>query len=126
MMPTSDAPAWTRGYYSTRGETDPNAIYIQIIRPGIVRLPAEFQTEILGRYGALTVAMPKLALLLAAKLVRGEQRDIEDVVWWTSERTLDLDEVRAAVATLPDRAQREAATENIVLVGLVRAERDKR
>lgn len=73
----------------------------------------------LGRYGALTLAMPKPALLVAAKLVRGDQRDIEDVAGWAKERGLALDEVRAAVATLPNPSQREAAAENIVLVGLV-------
>jgi hypothetical protein len=105
--------------YDPRGELDPDAIYVQIVRPGLVNLPSDFKLEILGEYGVLTVAMPNPALLSAAKLVRGDPRDIEDVAWWAKERALDLDELRAAVGTLPDVTQREAAAENMVLVGLV-------
>jgi hypothetical protein len=105
--------------FDPRGQIDPNAIYVQIIRPGIVNLPEHFEIEVLGRYGALTVAMPAPALLVAAKLVRCEPRDIEDAAWWIKERALELDDVKSAVATLPNQLQQEVATENIVLVGLV-------
>lgn len=105
--------------FDPRGELDPTAIYVQIIRPGIVDLPRAFDLDILGQYGALTVAMPKPALLTAAKLVRGDPRDIEDVAWWAGECALDLDEVKAAVATLPNLLQREVAEANLVLVELV-------
>jgi len=63
--------------------------------------------------------MPDPALLSAAKLVRGDPRDIEDVAWWVKERALDLDEIRAAIGSLPDASQRESARENIFLVELV-------
>jgi hypothetical protein len=105
--------------YDPRSELDPKAIYVQIVRPGLVNLPQDIKVEILGEYGALTVAMPAPALLSAAKLVRGDPRDIEDVAWWIKERKLDLEEIRTAVGTLPDLTQREIAAENMVLVGLV-------
>ena len=82
-------------------------------------LPAEFKLEILGRYGALTVAMPEPAMLAAAKLVWGDSRDVEDVAWWIKERAVDLDAVRAAVGSLPDASQRAAAGGNVILVELV-------
>jgi hypothetical protein len=105
--------------FDPKGEIDPDAIYIQIVRPGIVKLPSGFNVEILGRYGNLTVAMPEPALLSAMKLVRGDPRDIEDVAWWVKERALDLDAIMSAVNSLPELPQREAASENIVLVELV-------
>jgi hypothetical protein len=80
---------------------------------GIVKLPQDFKIEILGQYGTLTVAMPDPA------------RDIEDVAWWVKERALDMDEIRAAVGSLPDASQREAASENIFLVELVVANERK-
>jgi hypothetical protein len=104
--------------YDPRSELDPGAVYVQIVRPGLVRLPQEFKIEILGKYGALTVAMPEPALLSAAKLVRGDPRDIEDVAWWAKERALALDEIRAAIGSLPEPLQRETAGENILLVEL--------
>lgn len=107
--------------YDPRRELDPDAIYIQIVRPGLVNLPKDFKVEILGEYGALKVAMPEPALLSATKLVRGDPRDVEDVTWWIKERALGLAEIRAAVDMLPDSSQREIAGENMVLVELVTA-----
>jgi hypothetical protein len=104
--------------FDPTGELDPDVIYFQIVQPGVVRLPADFNVEVLGQYGTLTITMPEPALLSAAKLVRGEPRDIEDVAWWVKKRALDLDQIRAAVGSLPDPAQREAASENIVLIEL--------
>jgi hypothetical protein len=105
--------------YDPRSELDPDAIYIQIVRPGLVNLPKDFNVEILGEYGMLKVAMPDAALLSAAKLVRGAPRDVEDVTWWIKERALNLDAIRSAVETLPDSMQRETAGENLILVELV-------
>jgi hypothetical protein len=105
--------------FDPQGEIDPKATYVQIIQPGIVKLPRDFTIEVLGRYGALTVVMPEPALLSAAKLERGDQRDIEDVAWWVKARALNLDDIRAAIESLPDESQRETATENMILVGLV-------
>jgi hypothetical protein len=62
---------------------------------------------------------PEPALLSAAKLERGDQRDIEDVAWWVKARALNLDDIRTAIESLPDESQRETATENMILVGLV-------
>ena len=109
--------------YDPRGELDPDAIYVQIVRPGLVKLPQNFNVEILGEYGVLTVAMPEPALLSATKLVRADPRDIEDVAWWAKERALNLDDIRAAIGSLPDPFQRETAGENILLVELFGTER---
>jgi Nucleotidyltransferase of unknown function (DUF6036) len=111
--------------FDPKSELDPDAIYIQVVRPGIVKLPLDFGVEVLGQYGVLTVAMPAPALLSAAKLVRGDPRDIEDIAWWIKERALNLDEIRAAIGSLPDPSQREAANENIVLLELVIASERK-
>jgi len=106
-------------YPNPKGELDPDAIYLQAVQPGIVKRPVDFQVEILGQFGVLTVAMPAPALLSVAKLVRGDARDIEDVAWWVKERALQMDEIRVAIGSLPDLSQREAASENIVLVELI-------
>ena len=41
------------------------------------------------------------------------------------QRALDLEQIRVAVASLPDPAQREAARENVVLVELLVADERK-
>jgi hypothetical protein len=107
--------------FDPRGEIDSQAIYIQIVPPGIVKLPADLSIEVIGRFGALTIVMPEPAMLSAAKLVRGEPRDLEDVAWWMKERALSIAHISAAIGALPDEFQREAATENIILVELLSA-----
>jgi hypothetical protein len=104
--------------FDPKGELDPDAIYVQIVRPGVVKLPPDFKVDLLGQYGNLIVVMPEPSLLSAAKLVRGQPRDIEDVAWWIKERALDLAEVSTAVSSLPDPADRDAAQGNIILVEL--------
>jgi len=105
--------------FDPTGELDPDAVYVQIVRPGIVKLPSDFTMEVLGQYGNLKVGMPEPALLSAIKLVRGDPRDIEDVVWWVKQRALDIDSIRSAAHSLPDLSQRETAGENLVLVELI-------
>jgi hypothetical protein len=105
--------------FDPKGEIDPDQIYVQVIRPGIVRLPKDFDPEVIARFGQLTVAMPPPELLTAAKLVRGSEVDIEDVVWWVRQRGLDLSDIQLAIDALPDANDRETATENIVYVQLV-------
>jgi hypothetical protein len=111
--------------FDPKGELGPDEIYFQIVRSGVVDLPTGFDVEVLGQYGNLTVAMPQPALLSAAKLARGEPRDIEDVAWWVKERALNLDDIKAAIGTLPNPSQREVASANIVLVDLVVASETK-
>jgi hypothetical protein len=108
--------------FDPKGEVDPDAIYVQIVRSGIVDLPQDFETEILGQYGKLKVIMPAPAVLSATKLARGEARDLEDVAWWIKERALSLDQIKAAIASLPNPSQRETAGENMVLTQLIVAE----
>ena len=105
--------------FDPEGELDPDAIYLQVVAPDIVKLPEDLRADILGQYGALTVAMPAAALLSAAKLARGEPRDIEDVAWWIKEQALGLGDIRTAIGLLPDGTQRENAQENIVFVELL-------
>jgi|ERR1700733_6443724 hypothetical protein len=106
--------------FDPRGEQlDPEAIYVQIIRKGLVNLPADFAVEVVGEFGNLRVVMPDPSLLVAAKLVRGTPRDVEDAAWWMRERALRADDIREAIGALPDPVQRENASENVVLVELV-------
>ncbi|QZO02026.1 DUF6036 family nucleotidyltransferase [Chenggangzhangella methanolivorans] len=89
--------------YDPKGEIDPDKIYIQIIRPGIVQLPNDFETETIGRYGQLIVIMPTPDLLAAAKLVRSSPADVQDVVWWVKQRGIDLSDIELAIRNFLDR-----------------------
>lgn len=105
--------------YDPRGEVAADDVYIQFVRPGIVTLPDDFETETIGRYGALTVVMPAPVVLAAAKLVRASEIDIDDVVWWVRHRGISIEQMENAVRALPSPRARETAGENLVLVELV-------
>ncbi|ABC23404.1 DUF6036 family nucleotidyltransferase [Rhodospirillum rubrum] len=104
--------------YDPKGEIDPTALYLQVIRPGIVSLPMDFPVETLGRYGNLTLVMPPPDLIVAAKLSRGEDRDLEDAVWWVRGRGLTEHRIEAAIDQLPNDFDRETAKENMVFIKL--------
>lgn len=69
----------------------------------------DFPVRRLGEYGNLTVLMPDRPLLVALKLVRGSAQDLADARWWMTEFAVVVDEVRAAVAMLPDARDRDPA-----------------
>jgi hypothetical protein len=108
--------------YDPREELEAGAVYIQVVRPGIVRLPTDFDLEVIGTFGRLRAVMPPPAILVAAKLVRGTDTDIHDVAWWVRDRDLRVQEVAAAIQNLPDSRGREAAAENLTFVRLIRGD----
>jgi hypothetical protein len=105
--------------YDPKDEIDPDAVYLQMVRPGFVALPANFEVEIIGRYGNLRLVMPPPDLIVASKLARGSDSDIEDAVWWVRGRDLSDEQIALTIDQLPTAASRNAARENFVLVQLV-------
>ena len=101
------------------GETGPDDIYLQIVRPGVVVLPANFEPEVLARFGKLTVAMAPPAIIAASKLTRAAERDLDDIVWWLRTRKIGLNDVEAAISCLPGEMNRETAAENMTIVRLI-------
>lgn len=106
--------------YDPTGELDPDSIYVQLVRPGVVRLPADFEVESIGRYGKLSIVMPPPEIIVAAKLVRGSEADIHDAIWWVHRRNLALSKLEARIHDFPDLRDREAALENLTFVRLAR------
>ena len=105
--------------FDPKAEVDEHDIYLQIINPGVVSFPKEFEPEILAQFGNLTLVMPPPSLIAAAKLQRGSRSDIDDIVWWLKERAIGLDEIDSAIASLPKKASRDMAIENMLLVRLI-------
>ena len=101
------------------GETSPDDIYLQIVRPGVVTLPSTFEPEVLARFGKLTVAMAPPAIIAASKLTRAAERDLDDIVWWLQTRKIGLQDVEAAISRLPGEMNRETAAENMTIVRLI-------
>lgn len=104
--------------FDPRGELAPDQIYLQILRPGITMFPEHFPVEKLGRFGKLTVVMPPPELIVATKLARAEEKDIEDVAWWMRERGLSVEQIEQAIDLIPQPENQEAARGNLIFIQL--------
>jgi len=105
--------------YNPTEEIDPDTIYIQVVRPGVVALPEKFETEKIDQYGKLTVVMPAPAVLSASKLVRADRNDIGDIVWWVQQRRIKMQQIEQTIEQFPDTHDREIARENLILIRLI-------
>ena len=92
---------------------EPDTPYIQLVEPGIAETGKFENTETLEQFGALQLERPPIANLIAAKLVRAEPRDLEDIAFLMSRYRPVRQDTEQAVNTLPRQA-REKATENLV------------
>lgn len=104
--------------FDPRGELRPDEIYLQILRPGITMFPEHFAVEKLGRFGNLTVVMPPPELIVATKLARADERDIEDAAWWVRVRNLSVERIDQAIRFIPQAENQVAARENLIFVQL--------
>ena len=92
--------------------------YIQIVRPGILSLPHGFRTTEIDRYGHLVAERPPAELIVASKLSRGSDTDLEDAAWWVANAGLSLQAVENAIRELPRKTDRETADENLIFLKL--------
>jgi hypothetical protein len=82
------------------------------------KFPTNISVEKLGRYGHLTLVMPPPAMIVATKLARAYDSDLEDAVWWMRERGLTSDDIEAVIPLIPQPENQEAARENLIFIKL--------
>ena len=108
-------------------ELEPNKIYLQVIQPGIVQLPpysdnqwATGETsEILWSGNNLTIIAPPPSIIVAAKLVRAEDRDIDDSIYLIESKDIKTAQILNAISKIPDQHDRETARENFTLLRVI-------
>lgn len=92
-------------------------VYLQVVVPGIVNFPHALETAPVFKRGMLTIVMPTPVLLSAAKLVRGTEKDLQDICWWMQHRSISLRLLETAgVNRLGNPEQRELARSQLALV----------
>jgi hypothetical protein len=109
--------------YNPKGDLQESDIYVQIVEPGIVSVPLEFEPNSIASFGKLKVFAPPASAIAASKLVRAARHDIEDIGWWMRHRALTIEEIKTAIQTLPRKVDRETAGENLVFVQLIERKR---
>lgn len=81
-------------------------------------IPGSFETERIGRYGNLTLVMPVPEVIVASKLARAYDTDLEDAIWWTRGRDLTEDRIARTIDMLPQRGARDSARQNLLILRL--------
>lgn len=102
--------------FNPTGFDEPDAVYLQMVEPGIVQLGVFDETSSLLKAGNLDIRRPPIENVIASKLVRGEARDFDDSVFLLKKCRVSLNEVETAVASIFNKQARENAIENIVML----------
>ncbi len=87
--------------------------YLQMMEPGLSQLGRFAETEPLERFSTLELERQPIANLVAAKLVRAEPKDLEDIAFLMATFRPEKSDVEKAVQSMP-RDAREKASENLV------------
>jgi hypothetical protein len=66
--------------FDPRNTLDPDRPYVQIVTPGPSQT-GDFTPVLWARMGRLHIYLPPWPNLIASKLVRGDERDVEDVLF---------------------------------------------
>jgi hypothetical protein len=112
--------------YDPSGEF-PNTPYFQVVHPGIVQVPGYDSAtgrwmgqdeEVVWRGERLVVTVPPPEVIVASKLVRGDDRDLEDCLWLMAAKGVDAVAVARAVRGLP-RPARDKAEDNLDILNLL-------
>lgn len=107
-------------------ELEPERLYLQIVDDGVVRLPRYDRDEAVWSTGKpnehvwsgnhITIVAPPPEIVAAAKLVRGEPQDIEDVSFLMNAKGVSARDIAKAISHFPAE-KREMAKENMVFLG---------
>lgn len=93
--------------------------YLQLVQPGIVQIgnyrkDGEIRISV---YGNLEVAHPPVENVVASKLLRAEERDIQDVMFLMKKFAVRKEDVERAIDSFPEH-RAETARENLVYLDI--------
>ncbi len=91
---------------------EPDRPYLQIVDKGVVEI-GEFSPVLIERMGRLHLTRPPVENLIASKLIRGDARDIADILFLRHLHHADLERVRAVMAGFSPQ-HRQHAEENLI------------
>jgi hypothetical protein len=99
--------------FDPKDTLEPETPYVQMVEPGVTEVGKFEEPEVLEQFKALTLERPPIANLVAAKLIRAETKDLQDIAFLVQKYRPDEEDIRNAIKSMP-RGARERATENMV------------
>lgn len=104
-------------------ELEPNTPYVQIVDQGIVQVGKFNKLEKLLTQGKLTIACPPVENLIASKLVRSDERDLEDIAYLLGRFKPSTGKVKEIVSSFPPSIQ-VLTKENLVYLEVLSHAKD--
>ena len=104
--------------FDPKSVLEPERPYLQIVDPGLTQLGA-FEPVLVERLGRLHLFRPPIENLIAAKLIRGDAKDLGDIRFLLNAHRPGLDSIRGIIASL-EPAARERALENFVYLDILK------
>lgn len=103
--------------FNPTGHLEPTQPYLQIVEPGIVQV-GEFTPILMERMGRLEIYRPPIENVIASKLVRASEKDIEDIHYLAKAYQPEHSEVRRIIESFPN-IPKESALENLVYLDII-------
>ncbi len=105
--------------FDPRESLEPDRPYVQIITPSQTQA-GDFTPVLWARTGRLHIYLPPWPNLIASKLARGDERDVEDVLFLAGKHHVSAEAVKACADTLPEPA-RQQVLENLVYLQILKS-----
>jgi hypothetical protein len=105
--------------FNPKDEMEPNVAYIQLIDPGMVQIGDFDKTEPILRERNLVVERPPIENIIASKLVRMSEKDLEDVAFLVKRFGVTKEAVETVIQTFPRGHTRDQAVENLVYLDVL-------
>lgn len=102
--------------YNPKSALEPDRPYLQIVESGVVEV-GEFAPVRTERIGRLHLLRPPVENLIASKLIRGDARDVTDILFLMHHYRPDPDRIRAIIAGFSP-SNRQQAEENLIYLNL--------
>jgi hypothetical protein len=100
--------------FNPTGYLEPENPYIQIIEPGIVQV-GEFTPVLMEKMGRLELYRPPIENIIASKLTRAAEKDIQDILYLLKAYQPDANEIKNIIDEFP-AASRAQGLENLIFL----------
>jgi hypothetical protein len=105
--------------FDPKGELNSELPYVQIVTPGPSQT-GSFTPVLWARMGRLHVYFPPWPNLIASKLARGDERDVEDVLFLAGRYRVTAESVAACAEVMPEPA-RQQVLENLLYLRILKS-----
>lgn len=104
--------------FDPKGHLDPELPYLQIVEPGLTQI-GDFNPVRIDRLGRLILLRPPIENLIAAKLIRSEAKDVEDIQFLYQLHQPDPLRIKQIIESFPAFA-RQRAGENLIYLEILK------